>query len=301
MRRLIVITDPAALGDDVVALAMLAGTLQADVRLVVATSGNVWAEEAVHNARALLARLGREDIDICMGTPSLAFQDRYHAIADCSCPPGALRYIGAFSRKLPNSLEAFRKSNNLFELIAGARQPNLIIIGPASPLASIIRMHPELKDNIGRIYLMGGALRCEGNATPSAEFNFWFDPAAAEALLAGNLPITLLPLDVVRNLHYSDEFAATLDPRHPVTEYIRNSVENVSSPPVCDEVMAAVAIDHTLISRSRAMKLSVEKRGPRYGAVNILNNNARRRPVQVIEQINEAAFWRLATRMLARC
>jgi len=274
---------------------MLVGARQVDIRLIVATSGNVWAEEAARNARNLLARLRRDDIDICVGMPSSVFQERHGAFALGKCTPTAPRYIGAFSRKFPEALEGFRGCGDLFELIAAANRPNLLIIAPASPITSIVRTHPELADYIGRIYLMGGAIACEGNATPIAEFNFWFDPEAAESLLASNLPITLLPLDAVRTLQYSAEFAATLDPEHPVTMYVHHSVENITSPPVCDEVLAAVALDHSLVSSCRALKLAVEtKPGPRYGAVSILEDAADRRPVQVIEKITEAIFWHLA-------
>jgi purine nucleosidase len=51
-----------------------------------------------------------------------------------------------------------------------------------------------------RILIMGGAVFCAGNVTPHAEFNFYRDPAAAAAVLSSGLPITVVPLDVTRQV-----------------------------------------------------------------------------------------------------
>jgi inosine-uridine nucleoside N-ribohydrolase len=57
MRRLIIITDPSPLGDDAVAISLLAADRSLEIKLIVATSGNVWAEQAASNVFTLLARL----------------------------------------------------------------------------------------------------------------------------------------------------------------------------------------------------------------------------------------------------
>lgn len=64
MRQLVAITDAAPIGDDVVALAMLAHAREADFALAIATSGNVWAEEAATNVRRVLTHVGRDDIPV---------------------------------------------------------------------------------------------------------------------------------------------------------------------------------------------------------------------------------------------
>jgi inosine-uridine nucleoside N-ribohydrolase len=146
---------------------------------------------------------------------------------------------------------------------------------------------------------MGGAIACEGNATPTAEFNFWFDPDAAEELMASELPITLLPLDVVRGMHYAEDFGSALRPNHLLAEYVHGSVAKPGTLTVCDEVLAAIAMDPQLVSRHEVLKLSVETRpGARYGAVSVLAKTADRRSVEVIERINTSEFWRLTREAL---
>ena len=51
---------------------------------------------------------------------------------------------------------------------------------------------------------MGGGMK-EGNVTPSAEFNFFADPDAAEIVLRCGAPIVLCPLDVTEQAVLSAE------------------------------------------------------------------------------------------------
>ena len=54
---------------------------------------------------------------------------------------------------------------------------------------------PEIKQNISRIVLMGGSAGV-GNVTPSAEFNIYVDPEAANNVFHAGVPITMVGLDV---------------------------------------------------------------------------------------------------------
>lgn len=299
LRPIIIITDAAPRGDDLVAIAMLLGSQEAAVKLIVATSGNVWAEEVSLNVRHLLSRFQRNDIPVCIGLASAAFDHRAALVGDESRSQ-ALRYVGAFAFERPSSTDADR-CRSLFEVFEELDRPDLLVIGPASPLASVVRDYPQVSRYVGRVFLMGGAIACEGNVTPSAEFNFWFDPEAADVLLASDLPITLLPLDAIRTLRYLPEFASTLNPAHPVAAYIRDAARDPHALMVCDEVLAALMLSDDVACRREKLKLSVETRpGLRYGAVRVLDGNANRRSVEVIREIDERAFWHLAHRTLVQ-
>lgn len=77
-----------------------------------------------------------------------------------------------------------------------------IALGPLTNLAHMIRQNGRLvRERIGRIICMGGALDVPGNISPVAEFNFFADPFAVKELLLSDsgLPLdrfVLLPLDV---------------------------------------------------------------------------------------------------------
>lgn len=293
MRPLIIITDAAPAFDDAAAIIMLADA-KADIRLFVATSGNVWADAAAENVRTLCARLGRANVELRVDAPSDAVRARHAAIAGGTA--ARRHYVGAYDEPL-RPPQDFPARVDLFPLIAAADRPDLLVIGPAAPLVPLIGRHPDLADRIGRVYLMGGTLH-DRNDPPIAEFNFWFDPESAETLLGSNLPMTMMPLDRVRDLYYPDGFDKRLNSVAGVlAKHVRDSFENPKWITVCDEVLAAAMIYPELVLERSSLKLSVETSpGPRHGVVTILNDQAERRAVDVIARIDEAAFWRAAER-----
>ena len=48
---------------------------------------------------------------------------------------------------------------------------------------------------------MGGAAMCLGNTTPSAEFNIYVDPHAANIVLDSGIPLTMMGLDVTHQVN----------------------------------------------------------------------------------------------------
>jgi inosine-uridine nucleoside N-ribohydrolase len=54
---------------------------------------------------------------------------------------------------------------------------------------------------------MGGGFFEGGNVTPSAEFNIYVDPHAADVVFKSGIPIVMMPLDVTHK-------ALTTDPTH---------------------------------------------------------------------------------------
>ncbi|KAI0645663.1 nucleoside hydrolase [Trametes meyenii] len=79
-----------------------------------------------------------------------------------------------------------------------------LALGPLTNLAKALRVDRDtVRDRIGRVVCMGGALDVPGNTSPVAEFNFFADPFAVKELLMPDdpghgIPLNrfLLPLDV---------------------------------------------------------------------------------------------------------
>lgn len=71
----------------------------------------------------------------------------------------------------------------------------ILSTGPMTNTACLLLSHPELKEKIARICLMGGGI-AHGNWTPAAEFNILVDPEAADLVFRSGLPITMAGLDV---------------------------------------------------------------------------------------------------------
>lgn len=86
----------------------------------------------------------------------------------------------------------------------------IVAIGPLTNLAALLKERPGLLSRAGRIVIMGGAIWCEGNITPHAEFNFYRDPVAAEAVLGAGLPVTVVSLDVTNQVAMDESHVARL-------------------------------------------------------------------------------------------
>jgi purine nucleosidase len=84
------------------------------------------------------------------------------------------------------------------------------MLGPQTNLALALAQAPDIVRGLRELVLMAGAHFNGGNITPTAEFNVFADPHAAEAVLKSGVPITMLPLDVTHKILTSDERIARL-------------------------------------------------------------------------------------------
>ena len=64
----------------------------------------------------------------------------------------------------------------------------LVPVGPLTNIALAIRQAPDIVERVAGISLMGGAVG-PGNVTPTAEFNIWADPHAAQIVFAAGVPL----------------------------------------------------------------------------------------------------------------
>ena len=88
----------------------------------------------------------------------------------------------------------------------------LIATGPMTNVAIALTKHPDLRELLHTILIMGGAA-VGGNTTPAAEFNIYEDPEAAQILFKSGVPIVMCGLDVTMKAILRpedwDELAAT--------------------------------------------------------------------------------------------
>ncbi|XP_055380636.1 nucleoside hydrolase-like [Condylostylus longicornis] len=87
--------------------------------------------------------------------------------------------------------------NAMFDFVCKhPKKVTFILVGPLTNFALCINMYPDFTDKVKSIFIMGGNIQAVGNATSSAEFNFYMDPEAAHIVLEkSKCPITILPLE----------------------------------------------------------------------------------------------------------
>jgi purine nucleosidase len=86
----------------------------------------------------------------------------------------------------------------IVETVMSAESGTIILchIGPLTNIGTALVKEPRIAGRIREIVLMGGTRAEVGNITPSAEYNMYVDPEAADIVLKSGVPITIAPLDV---------------------------------------------------------------------------------------------------------
>ena len=206
MLSVVIDTDPGV--DDALALILALRSPGARVLGIGTVAGNVEVDLATENALKVLRLLGRAEVPVAQGCASPLvepFHGAHHfhgpdGLGDSGLPPSELQPSGEHAAD---------------QLLRLAREwPGelvVIALGPLTNLAVALLKDPLLPTRVQRVVVMGGAFGVPGNIAPSAEFNVWADPEAAERVFVAGWPLTIVGLDVTRQTLLLDEHLEHLD------------------------------------------------------------------------------------------
>ena len=186
--RVLLDCDPGI--DDTFALTYLtaahhAGELELDC--VTTTAGNVEAEQCAQNAAWVLAQCNLPAIPVAAGEP----QPLELALTTTPETHGetGLGYAHAPARHVATDWDMLWCD----AIERGTEDLHLIVTGPMTNLAVFARRHPRHFAQLRHITVMGGSVNYPGNTTPTAEWNFWVDPHAAQEVFARTpVPLSLI-------------------------------------------------------------------------------------------------------------
>lgn len=263
MVPLIIDTDPGI--DDAFAIAVAAGSPEAELLAVTTTHGNVDLERTTANACRVLGRLGRDDVPVGRGADRPLVHAAAHRANDVHGDDGLGGAAAGFGPPVAES--GVRAVELLASTIVGAAEPPVLVaIGPLTNVAVLFAAHPELEDRLARLVVMGGAVGVGGNVSPAAEFNVWSDPEAAHRVLVGSrVPTTLVPLDLTLRITVGDAWLDSLAGSGPVgaalaatrAPYLRAYRDRLGAPEI--PLHDAVAMLEALVPSSvTTMPLAVD-------------------------------------------
>jgi purine nucleosidase len=196
-RKLIVLTDPGQ--DQAAAIFMILGAADIfEVLGLVATAGNIDLDHTVRNCLKLLELAQRTDIPVFAGCPRPMRRSLVTA-AHVHGPTG----LDGPALPEPNIQPTAQHGVAFIIETLRAAAPGEIAICSLSPLTNLamaLIQAPDIVRGIGEIVAMAGAYFEVGNITPSAEFNVYVDPDAADIVLRSGAKLTLLPLDVTHQM-----------------------------------------------------------------------------------------------------
>ncbi|MFA4891936.1 nucleoside hydrolase [Brevundimonas sp.] len=205
-QALIIDCDPGV--DDAVALMLAFGSSELDLLAVTTVGGNAPLAKTTRNARMLRQIAGREDVPVHAGAERPLRRK----------PAGAGAFhgdegLGSLTPFEPAKTVADGHGVDAILNAVNAREPGtvaLAVLGPMTNLALALRREPMLARRLGPVAIMGGARGEGGNITPSAEFNVWADPEAADEVLRSGLPVTLFGLDATHQVRATEDRIATI-------------------------------------------------------------------------------------------
>ena len=328
--KVILDSDMVVLYDDGVAMMMLANHPDIELLGVTVVAGNAWVPEETAYALRQLEVLNRADVPVAAGIRHPLRAGRYETIELERRMFGIARsnYVGCFERPEPASyLDVYRKEFGgeptikpvdkhavtfLVDTIkANPGEVTVIPIGPCTNLAIAIRMAPEIIPLIKRVVYMGGAFDTPGNITPSAEFNWWFDPEAAKISVRAPFADQLIVgLDVCEKYRFNKKtFDRITAAETPIAKMFKQKYgpEFEKNPNytrlVWDTVAAAVVIDPTLIVEEETRWVDVNSDyGLDYGRSLGYHKQgpAGTQKARILFTIDEERFWNLMVDLLTK-
>lgn len=277
-------TDSAFFNDDGAALVMLLQRPeQVDVLGLSLVPGNLWPEHGAEYMIRVLDIMNKPGIPVFIGARAPLVHTRAMAEKE-NREWGPLEFQGAFAqedkpapRNLQRRISRKHGVDFMIDVISQAPAPvTVLAIGPMTNLAMALRVRPDLEKKIGRLVFMGGAAHVAGNTSRSAEFNFWFDPEAAQIVLRSAIPQKIMfGLDICNHARLDktrfDEIASV---KTPVTALFREDLgKRFAKNPaaftyIWDCLAAAYLLDPGFLTKRETAYLDVDTSfGKNYGAV----------------------------------
>lgn len=265
MAKKIVIMDCDPGHDDAIALLMGFACPDLDIRLVTTVGGNQTAEKTLNNALRVLSFAGI-NVEVAKGASRPLIRDLIIA-------PEVHGESGLEGPELPPpTLKPSDKNavNAMYDVITKSSEKVYIVpTGALTNVATLFLQHPEIKEKVERISLMGGSA-VGGNWTPAAEFNILVDPEAAKIVFESGIPITMCGLDVT---HKAQIYREEIDRMHKLGGKVPKMVAELldffeifhkkfgfKGSPMHDPCAIAYLIDPTLITTKKC-HVDIETKG----------------------------------------
>jgi purine nucleosidase len=218
-KHILIDTDPGI--DDSLALLLAIASPEVIVDGISIVHGNCSAEQSVINALSIMELAKATQIPVYKGCELPLVQPSLLA-------PETHGENGLGYAKLPepHTRPQVRHGSDLIidQIMSKPGEITLVCIGPLTNVALAIRQEPRIAEAVKEVFIMGGAIRHEGNTTPVAEFNTYVDPHAAHIVFHSGMPITLTPLDVTYQCVFTkDDLTRLLKIDSPITEFIADA------------------------------------------------------------------------------
>ena len=270
--KIILDCDPGH--DDAIAILLAAASPAIDLLGITTVAGNHSLDNVTRNAQAV-CQIAGIDVPIAKGTerplvtPQIVSEDIH----------GDTGMDGPVLPEVTGTLDPRHAVDLIIDTVL-THEPGTVTLVPTGPLTNIalaMRKAPEIVERVRRVILMGGSYT-RGNVTPTAEYNIYVDPEAAEAVFRGGWEVTMVGLDLTHQALATDELQARVRQAGDavggrgreiarfmidIWEFFGATYREVfdfDAPPVHDACCVAALIDPDLL-RTELAHVSVELHG----------------------------------------
>ena len=309
-RRIIIDTDPGQ--DDAVAILMaLASADELEVLGIVAVAGNVPLTHTERNARRIVELAGRTDVPVFAGCP----RPMMRKLVTAEHVHGRTGLDGADLPDPSMPLQGKHGVDFIVETLLAAEPGSITLctLGPLTDVALALAKAPEIVRGIREIVMMGGAYFEVGNITPSAEFNIYADPEAANAVMTSGAPIVMAPPDLTHRVLTTNERLAALRAIGNLTGAVVAGLLGFSErfdlvkygslgAPLHDPTVIAYLLDPTLFT-GKTINVSVETSSLLTLGMTVADwwqITDRPRNVHFLREVDDVGFYRLLVERLSR-
>ena len=312
-------TDSGPFGDDGVALVMLLRSpQQVSVPGITVVPGNVWPNQGAGYTLHILDLLKQPQLPVLVASETPLIHNAAMAREE-DRRWGKIAYNGAFGED-PGEARLARKARRdgveflISEIERHPREVTLLALGPLTNVALALRLRPDLETKIKRLVFMGGNLKVPGNASPTAEFNFWFDPEAAHIVMRSRIAQKIMfSLDIcslapIRKAEFEQVAAAPGAVAQLYKEDFGNRYPGFNVHPdgkayMWDSLAVAWLLDPRTVTRSERQYLDVlTVWGRFYGSTVALDRRTApdATPVTVMQQLDFPRAFGLYKELLTR-
>ena len=314
-------------GSNMQTLMVMIQSPQVEVLGITVVSGDQWRDEEVAHTLRLLEIMGRTDIPVVPGAAfplvrtreeSQMWQQRYGRVAYAGAWDERWWHESSIVPPLPEGQPTTKPADEdaaHFLIRMVRKYPHEVTIyegGPMTNLALAISLDPQFPELAQELVFMGGSLSPQTDNpeflnNPRHEFNFWFDPEAAEIVLRARWKkIVCTPTDISIKTHMTAGLVKQIEASGtPLARYIAKFAMLTPGADIMWDELAAVAwIDPALITKSETRYMAVDlDRGAGYGnTLTWATKDSSRPAAQAVEiqvDLDTGKFYRMFVALMS--
>lgn len=216
--------------DDALAIVMALNSDHIDLKAITVLAGNIDVHQAAKNVLRVINIVGPEQTPlVAKGCTQPLVNPPFNAAgihgADGLGELHQFKQADGSPRYPELTVEP--SSEDAIAVLLNAAQEygsdlTIVALGPLTNLATALERDAATLQKVGRIVIMGGAVKVSGNISAAAEFNFFVDPHAAQVVMESGIPLTLVGLDVAMKAPLARKEVETYAQKNPsnVSQFI---------------------------------------------------------------------------------